>query len=100
MNSENNKTSDPNTLLLNISNKTDLKRSDNYVVLLNLSSYYTWQNIEKSHKNNEFKISGLEWSGMKYLNYVIDHILYQIFKTSWSISSKSLKYLQIIFQQE
>ena len=61
MNSENNKTSDPNTLLLNLSNKTDLKRSDNYVALLNLSSYYTWQNIEKSHKNNEFKIS-VKWN--------------------------------------
>ena len=60
MNSENNKTSDPNTLLLNLSNETDLRRSDNYVALLDLSSYYTWKNIEKSHKNNEFKISGLE----------------------------------------
>ena len=33
MNSENNKTSDPGRLHLNLSNKINLKRSDKYVVL-------------------------------------------------------------------
>ena len=33
MNSENTKTSDPHRLLLNLSDKTELKRKDNYVAL-------------------------------------------------------------------
>ena len=33
MNSENTKTSDPHRLLLNLSDKTELKRKDNYVPL-------------------------------------------------------------------
>ena len=41
MNSENGKTSDPHRLLLNLSNKINLKRSDKYIPLPNLSSYYT-----------------------------------------------------------
>ena len=36
MNSENSKTSDPYRLLLNLSNKINLKRSDEYVALSNL----------------------------------------------------------------
>ena len=40
MNFENSKTSDPNRLLLNLSEKINLKRSDKYVALSNLSIYY------------------------------------------------------------
>ena len=39
MNSENSKTSDPHRLLLNLSDKINVKRSDKYVTLLNLSIY-------------------------------------------------------------
>ena len=53
MNSGNRKTSDPRRLLLNFSNKINLWRSDKYVVLSNLSIYYTWKNIKKSHTKNE-----------------------------------------------
>ena len=48
MNSRNSKTSDPHRLLLNLSDKIILKRSDKYVALSNLTIYYTWENI-KSH---------------------------------------------------
>ena len=48
MNSENSKTSDPHRLLLNLTDKINLKRSDKYVALSNLSIYYTWKNITKS----------------------------------------------------
>ena len=41
MNSGNGKTSDPHRLLLNLLNKINLKRIDKYVVLSNLSIYYT-----------------------------------------------------------
>ena len=37
--SENSKTSYPQRLLLNLSDKTNLKRSDTYVALSNLSIY-------------------------------------------------------------
>ena len=49
MNSENSKTFDPHRLLFNLSGKINLKRSDKYVVVSNLSIYYTWKNILKSH---------------------------------------------------
>ena len=62
MNSENSKTSDPLRLLLNLPDKIDLKRSDKYVALSNLSIYYTWKNITKSCKNDKFKISALTWN--------------------------------------
>ena len=57
MNSGNSITSDPHRLLLNFSDKIDLKRSDKYVALSNLSIYYTWKNIKKPYKNHTFKIS-------------------------------------------
>ena len=56
-NSINSRTSDPHRLLLILPEKTDLKRSDRYVALLNLSIYYTWKNIKKLYKNNKFNIS-------------------------------------------
>ena len=62
LNSENSKRSDPHRLLLNLSNKINLKRSNKYVALSNLSIYYTWKNIKKSYKNNKFKISAPTWN--------------------------------------
>ena len=53
MNSKNSKTSDPNTLLLNLSEKNALS---------NLSIYYTWKNIKKSNNNNKFKITVPTWN--------------------------------------
>ena len=47
MNSENSKTSDPHRLLLNLTDKIDLRRKDKYIALSNLSIYYTWKNIKK-----------------------------------------------------
>ena len=40
MNSENSQTSDPYRLLINLSDKIILKRSDKYVLLSNPSIYY------------------------------------------------------------
>ena len=57
MNSENSKISDPHRLLLNLTDKTNLKVNDKYVALSNLSMHYPWKNIKKSGKNNKFKIS-------------------------------------------
>ena len=47
MNSKNNETSDSRGLLLNLSDKINLKRSNKYVALSNLSSYYSWKKNKK-----------------------------------------------------
>ena len=62
MNSEKSKTSDSKRLLLNLSDKINLKRRDKYVALANLIIYYTWKNIKKLYKNNEFKVSAPTWN--------------------------------------
>ena len=45
------KTSDPHRLLLNRSEKIDLKISDKFVALSDLSICYTCKNIKKLYKN-------------------------------------------------
>ena len=62
MNSENDKISDSHRLLLNLTDKIDLRRKDKCIALSNLSIYYTWKNIKKSYKNNKFKISAPTWN--------------------------------------
>ena len=57
MNSKSSETSDPYRLLLDLTDKINFKRSDKYVALSNLSMYYIWKNIKKSHKNNKYKTS-------------------------------------------
>ena len=52
MNFKNSETSDPYRLLHNLTDKINLKKSDKYVALANLSIYYTRKNITKSYKNN------------------------------------------------
>ena len=87
MNSENSKTSDRHRLLLNLSHKIDLERSDKYVALSNLSIYYIWKNIKKSCKNNKFKISAptrnkkFEFpDGSYYISDIQDYFKYIIKK--------------------
>ena len=61
-----------NRLLLNLSDKTNLKRSDKHVALSNLTIFYTWKNT---------KIINLKYQlrhEMKNLNYLMDHTFYQI----------------------
>ena len=71
-------------LLPNPTDKINLKTSDKYVSLTNLCMYYT-VNIQKSNVrtiNLKYQLQ----HGMKNLNYLMDHILYQIFKIILSIS--------------
>ena len=62
MNSENSKTSDPQRLLLNLTDKIYLRRKDKYIAFSNLGIYYTWKNIKKAYKNNEFENSAPTWN--------------------------------------
>ena len=62
MNSENSKAPDPHRLFLDLLDKIDLRRSDNYVALSNLSIYYASKNIKNSHNKNKFRISASTWN--------------------------------------
>ena len=86
INSENSKISDPRRILINLSDKTNLKRSDKYVALSNLSIYYTQKNLKISYKNNKFKISAPTWN--EKFEFLMHHILYQIFKIILNMSLK------------
>ena len=55
-------TSDPHRLLLNLKDKTNLKKGNKYVALSNLSIAYIWENTKKSYKNNKFKILSPTWN--------------------------------------
>ena len=74
-NSKNSKTSDPNRLLLNVTDKIDLSRKDKFIALSNISIYYAWKNIKKSYRRPMDSKKQLQ-HGMKNLNYLMDHILY------------------------
>ena len=77
MNSINSKTSDHHRLLFNLSDKVDLKRSNNYVAFSNVALSTTHGKI----------ISNLK----RRVNDLTDHILYQIFKIIMSVLSTTLK---------
>ena len=86
MNSDNSKTPDRQRLLLNLSDKINLKTSGKYAALSN----HIRLKIQKIHT----KVISLKYHvryGMKSLNYLIYHILYQIFKTILNISLKKLE---------
>ena len=76
MNFENSKTSHPHRLLFNLSDKINLKRSNKYVALSNLSIYYAWKNIKKSYKiiNLKYQLN----HRMKSLNYLLDDFISDI----------------------
>ena len=90
MNAKNGKACSPHRLLLNLSNKINLKRSNKYIDLSNLSMYYTLINIKKLYQNNKFKTSAstrnerFELSDGSYSVYKIPKIIL-------SISLKNLK---------
>ena len=79
INSKNSKTSDPHRLLLNLLDKTNLKREDKYVALSSLSIYYAWKNIKKSAWTwyNEIELSDVSYS----VSYFQDHFEYILQKT-------------------
>ena len=84
MNSENSETFASLRLLLNFSDKINLTRSDKQFSLSNLSIYTTWVNIAKS-----YKLKILAPMSSECLNYLMDHIVYHIFKIILKISSES-----------
>ena len=81
MNSENSKISDPHRLLLNLSDKINLKRSDEYVALSNVNNYHTWKNIKNNKSapawNEEFELPDGSYSVsdiQDYFEYSLKHM--------------------------
>ena len=76
----------------NLSDKTNLKRSNNYVALSNLSIYNIWQSIRKLYKNNKFKVSTPAWNdkfelpdGSYYVSDIQDDLLFWVYNEKrWS----------------
>ena len=62
MNTENNKTNEPQWFKLDLTDKLNLKNPNKNKALANLSIYYTWKNIKSEYKNNKFKISATTWN--------------------------------------
>ena len=82
MNSENSETSKPHVLILNLTDKTDLRRGKKKTCFIkcyyicNLTIY--WKKIKKSYNNSKFKISVPAWNDKFELpdgSYSISNIL-------------------------
>ena len=54
MNSENSKTSEPHILKLKLTDKLDLR--------LDVTMYYTWNNVKNPYNNNKFEVSSPTWN--------------------------------------
>ena len=86
MNAENSKTNEFNKFIYQFTDKRNLKNPNNEnIVLVNLSIYYTWQNIKSVHNSNKFKVSAPTWSDE------FDILVVMTSKISLSLSSKNAK---------
>ena len=97
MNSKNSRTSEYHVLLLNLTNKIDL-RSEKTVALSNLSIYYTWKNIKSLSNNNKFEISAPTWNeefklpdGSYSISNIQDYFQYILKKHSESVDNPTAR---------
>ena len=77
MNSENSKSTEPYRLLVNLADKIDLKRSDKFFALSNLSMYYIW----KKNKGNHIITISFKYPiqhRTKNLNYPENRITFEV----------------------
>ena len=98
MNSENSRTSEYHVLVLNLTDKIDLRKGQKTVALSNLSIYYTWKNIKSSYNNNKFKISAPTWSeefelsdGSYSVSDIKDYFEHILKKHSESVDNPSIR---------
>ena len=95
MNSKNSTTSDPYRLLINLWDKINLNRVDEYFALSNLSICYPGKNIKNSCKSNKLKYQPQH--RIKNLIFLIDQIMYHTFNFILNIYQKNMeKRLMII----
>ena len=98
MNSENSRTPEYHILVLQLTDKLDLRRGQKSVALSNIRIYYPWKNM-KAHTIT-INLKYLLQHGVKNLNYQMDHIPYQIFTIILSIFLKIIVKMLIIHQSE
>ena len=98
MNSENSKTSETHGLILNLTDKLDLRTSEKSIALSNLSIYYPWINIKSSYSDNEFKISPPTWNdkfnlpdGSYSVSDIQDYFEYILKKNGENTDNPSMK---------
>ena len=98
MNSKNSQTFKLHVLILKFTDKLDLRRGENRIVLSNLSIYWTWTNIKSSHNNNKFKTSSpaqndkLELpDGLNSVSDIQDQFEYILKKHGKNIDNPSMK---------
>ena len=104
MSSENSKTSETNVLILNLTDKLDLRISEKSIAFSNLSIYYPWINIKSSYNDNKFKISTPTWNdkfnltdGSYSVSDIQDYFEYILKKNGENTDNSSMKiYVQNI----
>ena len=62
MNTENSKTSEPDSFRLDLIDKLNLKNPNKNMALANLTIYYALKNIKSEYNNNKSKISAPTWN--------------------------------------
>ena len=97
--SEKSKTSEPHILIINLTEKLDLRRGEHIIALSNLSIYYTWKNIKSLYNNNKFKISAPTWNykfelpdGLYFVSNIQDYFEYILKKHGEIVDKPSVKY--------
>ena len=98
MNSENSKTFEPQVLILELTDKLDLRWGEKIIALSDLSIYYTWKNIKSSYNNNKFKISVPTWNdkfefpdGSYFVSNIQDYFEYILKKHGENMDKPSVK---------
>ena len=98
MNSENSRTSEYHVLVLNLTDKLDLRRGQKTVALSNLSIYYIWKNIKSSYNYSKFQISAPTWNeefelpdGSYSISDIQDYFEYILKKHSENVDNPSVR---------
>ena len=62
INTENSKINESHRFKLDLTDKVNLKNLKKNMALVNLSIYYTWENIKSEYNNNKSKIFAPTWN--------------------------------------
>ena len=105
MNSENSKTFEPQVLILELTDKLDLRWGEKIIALSDLSIYYTWKNIKSSYNNNKFKISVPTWNdkfefpdGLYFVSNIQDYFEYILKKHGENMDKPSVKIYVYVYK--
>ena len=105
MNSENSKTFEPQVLILELTDKLDLRWGEKIIALSDLSIYYTWKNIKSSYNNNKFKISVPTWNdkfefpdGSYFVSNIQDYFEYILKKHGENMDKPSVKIYVYVYK--